>query len=196
MEIAPGIQHNEWLRLNLNDLSSPDWNQAIEILKMRIENRYFEPVDLLIEKETHKMANERKYGFTILSIDCLLIETLQAFIEGWKTTKNKSEKAFKKFLTTSPSFKKHFSQEMAIQFYKNYRCGILHQAEIQSDSLVWSIGPIVQNINNKMVINRTEFHKKLKDDFYHYLEQLKDERNVNLRNNFQKKMNHICQKRD
>ena len=196
MEIAPGIQHNEWLRLNLNDLSSPDWNQAIEILKMRIENRYFEPVDLLIEKETNKMAKERKYGFTILSIDCLLIETLQAFIEGWKTTKNKSEKAFKKFLTTSPSFKKHFSQEMAIQFYKNYRCGILHQAEIQSDSLVWSIGPIVQNINNKMVINRTEFHKKLKDDFYHYLEQLKDERNVNLRNNFQKKMNHICQKRD
>ena len=196
MEIAPGIQHNEWLRLNLNDLSSPDWNRAIEILKMRIENRYFEPVDLLIEKETGKMAKERKYGFTILSIDCLLIETLQAFIEGWKTTKNKSEKAFEKFLTTSPSFKKHFSQNMAIQFYKNYRCGILHQAEIQSDSLVWSIGPLVQNINNKMVINRTEFHKKLKDDFYHYLEQLKDERNVNLRNNFQKKMNHICQKRD
>lgn len=196
MEIAPGIQHNEWLRLNLNDLSSPDWNRAIEILKMRIENRYFEPVDLLIEKEINKMAKERKYGFTILAIDCLLIETLQAFIEGWKTTKNKSEKAFEKFLTTSPSFKKHFSQNMAIQFYKNYRCGILHQAEIQSDSLIWSIGALVQNINNKMVINRTKFHKKLKDDFYHYLEQLKDERNANLRYNFQKKMNHICQKRD
>lgn len=196
MEIAPGIQHNEWLRLNLNDLSSPDWNRAIEILNMRIENRYFEPVDLLIEKEKNKLAKEKKYGFTILSIDCLLIETLQSFIEGWKTTKNKSEKAFKKLLTTSPSFKKYFSQDMAMRFYKNYRCGILHQAEIQSDSLIWSIGPLVQNINNKMVINRTEFHKKLKDDFYHYLEQLKDERNTNLRNNFQKKMNHICRKRD
>ncbi len=196
MEIAPGIQHNEWLRLNLNDLSSPDWNRAIEILNMRIENRYFEPVDLLIEKEKNKLSKEKKYGFTILSIDCLLIETLQSFIEGWKTTKNKSEKAFKKFLTTSPSFKKYFSQDMAMRFYKNYRCGILHQAEIQSDSLVCSIGPLVQNINNKMVINRTEFHKKLKDDFYHYLEQLKDERNTNLRDNFQKKMNHICRKRD
>jgi len=196
LEIAPGIQHNEWLRLNLNDLSSPDWNRAIEILNMRIENRYFEPVDLLIEKEKNKLSKEKKYGFTILSIDCLLIETLQSFIEGWKTTKNKSEKAFKKFLTTSPSFKKYFSQDMAMRFYKNYRCGILHQAEIQSDSLVCSIGPLVQNINNKMVINRTEFHKKLKDDFYHYLEQLKDERNTNLRDNFQKKMNHICRKRD
>ena len=124
LEIAPGVQHTDWLRLNLKDDLNKDWEFAIDILKKRIENRYIEPIDLLLANEKRLQPKNRKYGFTILAIDCLLIETLQAFIKGWKNTKKKSQSAFKKFLTSSPSFKKYFSEDLAIKFYENYRCGI------------------------------------------------------------------------
>jgi hypothetical protein len=43
--IAPGISKDEWLRLNLDDPYSPDWNRAIEIFNERIRSRYIEPAD-------------------------------------------------------------------------------------------------------------------------------------------------------
>ena len=194
LEIAPGIQHTDWLRLNLKDDSIKDWKYAINILKKRIENRYIEPIDILLAIEKKIQPKYRKYGFTILAIDCLLIETLHAFIKGWESTENKSKRAFKEFLTTSPSFKKHFSEDLAIKFYYDYRCGILHQAETIGESFIWSVGPLIRVENNKMIINRTRFHNLVKKDFYIYLEKLKNRKNKQIRNNFRRKMDNICGK--
>jgi hypothetical protein len=78
--------------------------------------------------ERQKPAVKRRFGFAILAIDCLLIETLAAFVEGLETTDGKSKATFCTFLTTRPKFKATFTFDIAKQFYEEFRCGILHQA--------------------------------------------------------------------
>lgn len=192
MYIAPGIKSEKWNKLNLDHEDSVDWVTAIDILKQRIESRYIEPADKLIESDNILPASKRRYGFTILAIDCLLIETLQSFIDGRNDSKNKSKKLFKKFLTSRHLFAKHFTDDLAERFYLEFRCGILHQAEIQGNAKVWSIGPMLKLDGNHMTINRTKLHENLKKEFELYLSDLNDKNNIALRKNFRTKMGYIC----
>lgn len=130
-----------------------------------------------------------------MAIDCLLIETLQQFIEGVsRTPGRKSECYFKKFLIFR--FKEDFDDEKAKMFYKQIRCGILHQAETKESSKIKISHelPIVKFTKEKdgLIINRKKFHEKLKKAIKSYIEQLKDKTNEPLRNNFRKKMDYIC----
>ncbi len=193
MEIAPGIDASKWKELDLDNDQSSDWNKAIEIFQMRIEGRYLEPVDLLIRAERNKPAIKRHFGFTILAIDCLLIETLQAFRDGKKDTRNQSSDMFKRFLAMRPSFKRYFNESLANRFYTDFRCGILHQAEIRGGSRVWSVGPLTEIQSGQIKkINRTEFHNALKLEFHQYLDELKNPADHTLRKNFREKMDYIC----
>ena len=75
---------------NLADRNSPDWTTAIEIIKERFEARFLKPVEILIahpEKEIRVNS-----GFLVMSIDCLLIETLNQFYLGLKKTTDKYKK--------------------------------------------------------------------------------------------------------
>ena len=192
MEIAPGIRVSEWIALNLNDDNSPDWDRAIEIFSTRIEGRYIKPADMLVAAEAEQAAIDRNFGFTVLAIDCLLIETLQAFREGLVDTRRKGERTIKNFLTQRPLFAEYFDDALAGRFYDEYRCGILHQAEIKNDSLVWSEGELVFLWKGKMIINRNEFHSRLKTELNRYLEALQRNSEKDLRRNFRKKMDVIC----
>jgi len=191
MQIAPGVNAKEWQVLNLDDASSPDWTTAVEILAGRIHERFIEPINYLIAAEEPKPAIERRFGFAVLAIDCLLVETLGAFIDGLENTKDKSEATFCKFLTTRPLFSADFTEDLAKQFYEEFRCGILHQAEIGGESKVWSVGPLVRVVGGKIIVNRNKFHEQLKVEFQNYLAELRDLKNVDLRKNFRKKMDFI-----
>jgi len=130
-----------------------------------------------------------------MAIDCLLIETLQQFIEGvLETPRRKSECYFKKFLISR--FKEDFDNKKAKMFYRQIRCGILHQAETKESSKIKISHklPIVKFTKEKdgLIINRKKFHEKLKNAIKLYMEQLKDKTNEPLRNNFRKKMDYIC----
>ena len=192
MYIAPGYTDEDWKKLNLDDDASSDWAKAIEILEARIKGRYLDPADMLIAADRQELPKNRRFGFTVLAVDCLLIETFQAFIEGRKETRNLSKKMFKAFLTTRPAFSSYFDQQLAERFYYDFRCGILHQAEIPADSVVWSVGLLVRVDGQKMTVNRTKFHDALKKEFDAYLKDLADSLQLQLRENFRKKMNHIC----
>lgn len=197
MHIAPGIHKDEWLKLKLNDAESPDWNRAIEIYDARIQSRYLEPVDLLIKADEKRSPVERRYGFTIMAIDCILIETLQSFRDGLTDTKNKSREIFKKFLTERKGFREHFDESQAERFYYDFRCGILHQAEIMGPSLLWSVGLLKgEKSNGTPYINRTKFHEVLKDEVKRYSDELRDPANSKLRKNFRTKMDFIARKDD
>lgn len=195
MYIAPGIHRDEWLKLNLNDNKNPDWDLAIEIFNQRIQSRYLEPVDLLIKSDEKCNPVERRYGFSIMAIDCILIETLQSFREGLTDTKSKSKKMFKNFLTKSEGFRKYFDSTQAENFFYDFRCGILHQAEIMGPSLLWSVGLLIGKRSDGVpYINRTNFHKILKDEVKRYSDNLRDPANLELRTNFIKKMDYIARK--
>lgn len=192
MQIAPGVDASVWGALKLDDPNGSDWAKAVGILAARIHDRYIEPVDFLIASEENKLPSERRYGFTVLAIDCLLVETLGAFIEGLEDTDGISMKTFRTFLRTRKQFATEFTtDDLANKFYEQFRCGILHQAESGGDSRVWSVGPLLRVDGNTITVNRNKFHDYLKAEFQSYLTELHDSKNSSLRNNFRKKMNFI-----
>ena len=180
----------------MDDAGSPDWNRAVEIFDSRIQSRYFEPVDLLIKDDEKRSPIKRRYGFSIMAIDCLLIETLQSFRDGLTDTKNKSKEMFKKFLTEREGFREHFKDPtQAEKFFYDFRCGILHQAEIMGPSLLWSVGLLKgEKMDGTPYINRTKVHEVLKDELKRYVDELRDQANSELRKKFIIKMNFIARK--
>ena len=73
------------------------------------------------------VAKGEENGFLMMASCCLCIEGLTAFREGWCTTNGLSERAFKLFFKHEDSFAIFRGQERT--FWKNVRCGILHQGE-------------------------------------------------------------------
>ena len=191
MQIAPGVQASEWQALRLDDPSSPDWATAVQIFEGRIHERYIEPIDYLIAAEEPKPYIERRFGFTVLAVDCLLIETLGAFLDGLTDTIGMSSPTFCKFLTSRPLFSVDFTDDLAKRFYKDFRCGLLHQAEIGGESKVWSVGPLIRIEGKALIVNRNKFHERLKVEFQSYLADLRDPTNINLRAMFKTKMDFI-----
>jgi hypothetical protein len=193
MQIAPGVDAEKWRELRLDDPGSPDWGTAVEILAARIYERYFAPVDFLILSESAKSPLERRFGFTVLAIDCLLVETLGAFIQGLEDTEGVSKKTFCYFLRTRNQFANEFTtDDLAEKFYKQFRCGILHQAESGGQSKLWSVGPLVNIDGDAIIVNRNKFHDCLKLEFDYYLAELREPKNLGLRANFRKKMDFVC----
>lgn len=192
MQIAPNFEAAKWKALALEDTASPDWDVAVSVLDSRIRERFIAPADFLIaaEKDTHAIG--RRFGFAVLAIDCLLVETLGAFLDGFEETTNHSKEIFCKFLTSRSQFSKEFPPALALQFYKEFRCGVLHQAEVGGNSKVWSVGPLVRMDGDSIIVNRTEFHERLKSEFTAYLSELRNPTNTQLRSNFRKKMNFIA----
>ena len=199
MRISLQYTDEDWRKLNFDDESS--WQKAIDMLEARISERYFSPVDLLIKAEQNLHFSQRKFGFAIVAIDCLLVETFESFIEGIENSDGQSRKLFVRFLTTRPRFEKYFSKEAARRFYTQFRSGILHQGEVQGNGLVWSVGSLAMDVDGRMVINRTAFHQALKEEFNDYIFALRNpdkaifklpSPEINLRENLRKKMNAIC----
>src|SRR5688500_4751905 len=108
MGIAKGIQNTKYLDLDLSDYASPNWDIAVGYLDQRLKDRYIEPIEVLQAAEQMKSPGEKKFGFTILAIDCFLIETIQSFYEGETDSKNKSTRLFTSFLKERDNFKNHF----------------------------------------------------------------------------------------
>lgn len=192
MKISPKYTANDWNSLDFTD--EQDWQKAVDILCDRIQERYFSPIDILISIDNEKSVIERSFGFAILALDCLLVETFQSFIDGVESSEGRSRQIFVKFLTTRSRFKTHFDETLAEKFYSEYRSGILHQGEIQGDGLLWSIGSLVMQLGNQISINRTAFHNALKDEFQDYIDQLRSPAETELRKNFKKKMDSICKR--
>lgn len=82
MEIAKGYKEDDFCRLDLSSSITKDWNMAIDIFISRMEPRYLDSVRLLIAEDQKSELRKRKFGFAIMAINCLLIETLYSFRNG------------------------------------------------------------------------------------------------------------------
>jgi hypothetical protein len=160
---------------------------SIAIFYDRINGRFLAPIS--------KIEKYNFSGFVVMALDCLLIETLQQFVEGKaKTPNNGGKEYFQKYLTKYIG--EPFDNQMAGMFFKQIRCGLLHQAEVHKNSLIRRTEdlPITKYTEKKtgLITNRIKFHERLKDAIEHYIEELRDPQNKELRNNFRKKMDYIC----
>jgi hypothetical protein len=228
MELCLGFSDTDWvlLRPKLIGGDAEAWEKAIGVLQARIEERFLSCIEVLIAadhalKQTpdgqEEGSNRRDSaspavpGFAIMALCCLLVETLQSFIEGEFVGVDSSKcgfpdsdcikfapstsGAFKRFFRRT-AFKADFNKESAFRFSQDVRNALLHAAETRGGWIVWrSIprGRIIQPIENGYILNRTNFYRALKMEFQSYLNELRDVGQTKLRENFIAKLDDICQ---
>ena len=134
---------------NINDC----WRDVITRFESRIKNFYFNPIAKV--KEPKDLNGE---GFTILTIQCALIEMFAAFkygrIHNYKKRGNKpkylyrfADECFEPFLHSEPIFENHFHKfesglriddqpYSAKTFYNEVRCGLMHEARTKGQWIV------------------------------------------------------------
>ncbi len=195
MEIAKGIKSTDYKNLDLTVYTNKDWDLAIQWLDKRLTERYLDAINVLMKSEDSEPIYRHRFGFTILAIDCLLIETLQSFYEGITDSTGKSNQLFTRFLLDRTEFSPYFQLDSdATMFYKNFRCGILHQGQTFGNTLVRAIGSLMVTRNNgQTIVNRKLFHSAICKEKDNYISALARKDNPKLLDAFRKKMDYICQ---
>jgi len=130
-------------------------------VRERLRERYIDPVEAL--------GPEQRNGFAIMALSCLLMETLESFYQGW-TKSPDSARAFCCFFDRQRRFDEF--RGYSTDFYRNVRCGILHQGETTGR---WSItrkngDPLFDPAGPR--VHATKFHKRLSECVDEYSEQL------------------------
>jgi len=186
MKISPCYRAEDWIGLTFT--TEQDWQKGVAIFVDRIQGRFLDEVACI---EKNEFA-----GFAVLALDCLLIETLQQFREGVKETPARQAKNYFVRFLTQTSFNQWFDKDTACMFYKQIRCGILHQAETKGTSrvVIRSGVPLAGKTpdGQGLVINRRLFHAQLKKGFQEYANNLREGTDKELRKKFRRKMSYIC----
>ena len=189
MRIGRAFSSEEWpaLRQRLESGESAAWQEAVGILDHRLGDRY-------LDHATHLLARDHS-GFAVLAVDCAVVEALEQFRRGVPKTPMKQSGAFFEAFLTTTRFKRFFTPATAKLFYHTLRCGILHQAEAEADSLVkkrradFVVQPSPSGAG--LIINVRRFHEELVAAFDDYKQALL-RGNVERRQCLIKKMNHIA----
>lgn len=170
-----------------------EWIQNQNIIELsnfiyeRLYSRYIKP----FHYNNSDYKKNYKNGFSIMASACLLIETYVSFkAQALRNTDGNSERCFGYFFVSEPNFnifstgalsesryldtriKIRPSEKTGVphQFYKNVRCGILHNGETKNGWLIAREG-LLFDVNNK-TINATEFSIELKNVLENYKNQL------------------------
>jgi hypothetical protein len=91
----------------------------------RLSERYIKPV-----------SSRTRHGFAMMACACLLIETMESFWNGWKTSVGAmpGEEVFERYFKRTKQFQQF--EKHSTDFYQGVRCGLLHQGETK---LGWRI---------------------------------------------------------
>lgn len=155
---------------------------AISIfLKQRFTERYISS----LAQETN-----RKNGFAIVALACLMVEALESFENGWARSDRKSGLAFSGFFARYPQFAS--LKPVAGEFYRHVRCGILHQAESTGGWRIRRDGEMFHSPT--LTINAVKFMKGVEAALAAYCARLESEPwTSGTWRNFREKMAAVCQ---
>jgi len=178
--------------------NSQNWTEAIKLFQTRLNRKFFKPIKSIIDKKI--LEGE---GFTIVTVQCAIIESLASFRTGQIFSHkkvqgqpsyiyNESSKMFISFLHSSKIFKDNFYQIdnvgnlqpdipfSASEFYSCVRCGLMHEARTKGQ---WHINATKKDVTTenvfierdgtKIKLLRTILHYRLSDCVEEYLQDLK-----------------------
>lgn len=189
--ISPNYRVMDWR----DAMRSDDWAKMVNIFRDRLHGRFLEPIELI---EADSKIGEFA-GFSIMALDCLLVETLNQFYQGLDETPKEHKKQFWNFFHASDHFKPSFTRKTSDIFYSHVRCGLLHQAQTKKGTLIRAdqdrmISPAPGGLANGIIVDRVRFHGALKQEILTYSRRLEsgEEGGADLRKNFITKMQHIC----
>lgn len=196
LQISPKYTVAFWggLDLDPDNPKQDDWLKAVDVLRDRIEGRFIKPAQSLIDVD--KASKPHTFGFAILALDCLVLETIQGFRQGVTNHARQSGPLFREFLSNWQPFIACLGAGMvattkADEFYKQGRCALHHSGATEKMTVGIS-GPMMRFDNAQITVNRTLFHTELEAEFNRYLAVLSDPQSIDLRKKFLLKMNPIC----
>lgn len=147
-------------------VEAKDRGKIAEFIYLRLFSRYIKP--FTYENETYK--EQYKNGFSMMANFCLLIETVESFKNGWRTSDGKGKQAFQTFFTDNQYFPE--LEGKGGEIYKHIRCGILHQGETTGG---WKITRNSSSLVENKTINAFKFLKKIELYLKSYRENLESE---------------------
>ncbi len=170
-------------------IAASDKSAILLFLKTRYEERFFTPIRTLREAP----RNFQGFGFAVMALCSLLIETLQCYRQGLPTTSRTEWTELDRLNPPQDSIPKDQRQNgcQAFQsffdraehkilfcgiggkdFYKNVRNGLLHQAQTKGG---WKIRRRRLSLWNdeEKIIDRDKFARALESAFDLYLDELR-----------------------
>jgi hypothetical protein len=177
------------------------WRAAlVKYFRPRLDLRYLNPIKLLQEHGTFEGE-----GFSILALQCTLIEFFEATVQGvsYRFLRHcetlgpheysSSSDLFVTFLRKRHPFATHFGDDaIARDFYVGIRCGLLHEARTKNGWRVWAKSPDGAVINHeKRLVYRDDFQAAL-DAFVRWYEAALPAA-PELQEAFIRKFNSLCE---
>lgn len=183
-----------WTKARVLDcLGGQQKQELVRFLGERYTERFFSPIRCLREAP----GNEQGYGFAIMALCCLLVETIQCYREGLPSSSDNDLDYMEKLpLNNDPEYKlptprpfkegkdpfviffrddrhkTYFPDVDGEEFYKKIRCGLLHQAQTKGS---WRLGRTGKYWDAaEKSINRDEFAQRLRECFEGYLRELSE----------------------
>ncbi len=157
-----------------------DCSAIADLIYERFYERYLEPFK----------NNPAKHGFSMMASGCLMTEAFYCYMKGRKQTGEAGGAAFNNYFAQSTNLNAFHGQ--GVSFYKNVRCGILHQGETYDGWKVLREGNLFQK-NNK-TINATKYLNALERDLKKFTELLKEKPfKSKAWKRVIKKLNHVCE---
>ena len=136
-----------------------DREAIAEAIRRRFTERYISPVS----------ESNAKHGFTQMAICCLMIEALESFRQGWKSSDGHEKEAFDLFLKRETLFADLRGYEH--YFFSNVRCGIMHQGETYHGWKIVRRGPLFDSATR--TINAARFLSAMKELLDSFCDALK-----------------------
>lgn len=183
--------------LTNGNVTSETWARAHNrCLRARLDDRYLQPIKTI--QSNGSFIGE---GFAILTLQCSLIEFLAALRLGLnyrtgaqfgeKNEYGQSGKLYAEFLAGQPPFSDCVPNlASAYEFYRDVRCGLVHEAQTKNGWKVWAYTSTNQAIDfGRKIVNRD----LLGDAIETYLAQYEAEliASVELQNAFVRKLDYI-----
>lgn len=174
------------------------WEKTFqEFLEKRLRTRYLDPICTLMKK-----GSKNGEGFLIVSVLCALIEFLAALEKGKKYKfgakkgdigtheYNSSSELFCDFLCDNPPFKEVFTcKKRAKDFYRDVRCGLLHEARTKKEWRINTSQKLCINFDTK-IIDRVRLKFDVENYIKRYGERLTKDKY--LQEGFIRKFDHLC----
>jgi len=178
------------------------WQRAASnYFHKRIATRYLDPI--AASKKLRKYQGE---GFSIVAIQCSLIEFLESTVQGVSYRYRRcgsvtplaaheysdSQRLFVDFLRKRQPFANDFTtRKIALDFYVGVRCGLLHEARTKNGWLIRADGPTIVSLAPKKIVYRNNFQKALEEFIKWYETALESQ--IDLQEAFIQKFNTLCQ---
>lgn len=147
--------------LKLEDLDTQNKDLVIEFFEERIKSYYFTPISILIEK---------KFAFASGALECLLIDAFARY--------SSNDDGVESRIVDWCQSNLKVDKKTATEFYKFFRCGLLHESHIKSfGQFCFDEHPAdraLKRMKDFIIVNPRHLFTELENFLHSFIQELKN----------------------